>query len=583
MIVIWMLIIAIVNVCDGRVAQETEISMDGSTTSTATSSVIVPSYEVPPFIDTAKYMPDVTSTKDIYGCCVTNEMDENEKGTLLEPAIIGKMPQFTITDTEKIIHRAREAWDGGSGIWPQMSLLDRIRAIENVLDALMKKRTEIVHILMWEIGKNIKDAQSEFDRTIEFARQVINVIKTDSEYNTSWESIGSVKAFVRRAAIGIIMCLGPYNYPLNETYATLIPALLMGNIIVLKIPTIGGLVHFLTIETFQKYLPKGTIHFVSGSGRSTMPPLMSSGVIDGLAFIGGSNAADKLAKQHPNPHRLKLFLQLEAKNLAVYLENLFDKENKAEFDNAIEQTAMGTLSYNGQRCTALKLLMVPKLYGDTFVENIVKKIESLTVGLPWESSSLSKITPLPTKQRVEYMKELIADAVDKGAKIMNKNGGNIIGGDNSTLMIPAVLYPVTKDMKLYEEEQFGPVIPITLYDNVENDIIQLAKNGIYGQQMSIFTGTEKYDENVSKLIDRFSTIVGKININTQCGRSPDTIPFSGRRSSALGVMSVRDALKEFSIPTVVSYKNYGDQIISHAQKTSKFLASLDDDDNDKAK
>jgi len=77
-----------------------------------------------------------------------------------------------------------------------------------------------------------------------------------------------------RAAIGIVLCLGPYNYPLNETYATLIPALLMGNVVILKIPTVGGLAHLLTIDAFRKALPPGTINFISGSGRVTMPPLM---------------------------------------------------------------------------------------------------------------------------------------------------------------------------------------------------------------------------------------------------------------------------------------------------------------------
>jgi glyceraldehyde-3-phosphate dehydrogenase (NADP+) len=197
---------------------------------------------------------------------------------------------------------------------------------------------------MWEIGKNEADATSEFDRTIEFAQQVIDVVKSDPEFGgASWQSIGATRAFVRRAAIGIILCLGPYNYPLNETYATLIPALLMGNIVILKIPTIGGLSHLLTsklcainmlsmticsvthqtirfiltVDAFSKALPPGTIHFVSGRGRATMPPLMESGAIDGLAFIGGSNAADTLIKDHPHPHRLKVFLQLEAKNMGV--------------------------------------------------------------------------------------------------------------------------------------------------------------------------------------------------------------------------------------------------------------------------
>jgi glyceraldehyde-3-phosphate dehydrogenase (NADP+) len=237
--------------------------------------------------------------------------------------------------------------------------------------------------------------------------------------------------------------MGPYNYPLNETYATLIPALLMGNVVILKLPTVGGLVHILTIDAFRKALPSGTINFISGRGRTTMPPLMESGKIDSLAFIGSSTAADRLIKAHPYPHRLKIFLQLEGKNMGIYMRDLFEKGSSStnddynddssreqqRMDRIMKETIAGTLSYNGQRCTALKLLFVPKEYSTQFATMLAEKVESMSVGLPWErtNSVYSQITPLPYAGRVDYMKELIDDAVEKGARIVNKNGGTVIG------------------------------------------------------------------------------------------------------------------------------------------------------------
>jgi len=170
------------------------------------------------------------------------------------------------------------------------------------------------------------------------------------------------------------------------------------------------------------------------------------------------------------------------------------------------------------------------------------------------------------------MKALIDDAVSKGATIVNKNGGTIVGGEGeSTLMIPAILYPVTSDMRAYDEEQFGPVVPIAPYDSI-NEVLSYAHNGKYGQQVSLFTSNSKPTAN---LVDQFSTVFGKININAQCGRSPDTAPFSGRRSSAMGVMSVADALREFSVPTVVSYKDVGgnEELVRGMEGHSKFLKS----------
>ena len=529
----------------------------------------------------------VETMADVLGCCSlggsndgTDTDDNAETCQALQPVVIGQSPQFSTEQSLEVLGAAREAWNGGSGEWPQMSLKSRIEAIEHFVRELSKQREAIVNVLMWEIGKNRKDAEAEFDRTVVFIREVIAAIRMpdSAEYNDEWQHVGSTRAFVRRAAIGIIMCLGPYNYPLNETYATLIPALLMGNVVIMKIPTIGGLVHSLTMDAFAKTLPHGTINFISGSGRATMPPLMETGMIDGLAFIGGSKAADDLIQKHPQPHRLKVFLQLEAKNPAIFLPDLFATSEEAALDHAINEAVSGGLSYNGQRCTALKIMFAPKgSDAELVAKRIAAKVESMHIGLPWQTfgdnnKSYSQITPLPNLKRVAYMKKLIDDATSKGAKIMNKNGGAIVGGSQSTLMVPAVLYPVSPDMDLYKEEQFGPIVPIAEYDSMET-VLEYAREGIYGQQASIFTAK---GDGSSLLIDRFANVFGKININGSCGRSPDSLPFSGRRSSAMGVMSITEALREFSVPTVVSYKegNVANGVVRAIEKESSFMEAL---------
>jgi glyceraldehyde-3-phosphate dehydrogenase (NADP+) len=410
---------------------------------------------------------DDTPTKyrlsDVYGCC---GIDEQDSSKFTRP-LIGHMPQMSSSQTLSVLKDAETAWDGGSGVWPQMSLRERLQAIENLLrDLETNYREQIVQALMWEIGKNRMDAESEFDRTIAFGRQVMDVVRgvsnsndssievVDDEFGGSWQHIGSTMAFVRRAAIGIVLCLGPMNYPLNETYATVLPALLMGNVVLMKIPTVGGIVHLLTMEAFQKALPSGAMNFVSGRGRDTMPTLMETGKIDALAFIGGSNAADDLIRRHPHPHRLKVFLQLEAKNMAIFLPDMFLLASADQLNNAMDEAVMGALSFNGQRCTALKLFFLPKGHGDVFSKYMAERIEAMKVGLPWETVEddstsgigvrYSHITPLPNNVRTDLMRRLVDDALSKGAKIVNKRGGEIIGGDESTLMIPAILVSVIR-------------------------------------------------------------------------------------------------------------------------------------------
>jgi glyceraldehyde-3-phosphate dehydrogenase (NADP+) len=185
--------------------------------------------------------------------------------------------------------------------------------------------------------------------------------------------------------------------------------------------------------------------------------------------------------------------------------------------------------------------------------------------LPWEAGV--SITPLPEPDKIVYLQGLIDDAIAKGAKVVNaaEGGGQVFG----LIMKPAIVYPVTSDMRLWHEEQFGPVVPVAQFSNMR-EIDNYLSTTPYGQQASIFTQNPR---GVASLIDTLSTIVGRININTQCGRSPDVFPFSGRRNSALGTMSVTEGLLSFSIPTVIATKDVplNRDVISKAIDQSNFL------------
>eukprot|EP00601_Ochromonadales_sp_CCMP2298_P032867 CAMPEP_0173351654 /NCGR_PEP_ID=MMETSP1144-20121109/15577_1 /TAXON_ID=483371 /ORGANISM="non described non described, Strain CCMP2298" /LENGTH=485 /DNA_ID=CAMNT_0014299771 /DNA_START=62 /DNA_END=1516 /DNA_ORIENTATION=- len=406
-----------------------------------------------------------------------------------ERTVIGRLAQMGEPEVAQVLASAKAAW-GRSG--------------------LEERRDEIVKVLMWEICKSTTDAAAEFDRTLTFIRQSIEAFRRIDADEGDWRSVGGILSKVRRAAIGIMLCLGPFNYPFNETYATLIPALLAGNVVIMKVPNLGGLAHVITMQVYAEHLPPGAINFFSGPGRSTMGPLMETGDIDVLAFIGGSSAADAVIKAHPHPHRLKVFLQLEGKNLGIVLPD-------ADVDTAVQQVLVGSTSYNGQRCTAIKLVMLHRSQVPLFLPKFTAAVNNLIFGLPWEPKV--QITPLPEPKKPTYLMELIADAVSKGAKVLNEGGGDLYGN----LVRPAVVYPVTGDMRLWGEEQFGPVIPIAVYDDIE-EVYRYIADTPYGQQASIFTTNT--DSQAAALLDVLSTAVGRININTQCGRSPDSVPFS---------------------------------------------------------
>ncbi|KAI9028360.1 aldehyde dehydrogenase family protein [Hyaloraphidium curvatum] len=450
---------------------------------------------------------------------------------------IGAYAMLTEAQAAEAVDSAARAWDNGRGEWAQSSVLDRIAAMEKFLDGLRGVRDRIVELLMWEICKNAKDAANEVDRTVQYIEATIGALKTLVNEGSTFNENGGVVAQIRRSPLGVVMCAGPFNYPFNETYALLIPALIMGNCVVVKIPRVGVLCHRPTFELFRDCFPKGVVNIVSGSGRETMPPIMSSGKLDGFGFIGTSDAADDLMKAHPAPHRLRAVLGMEAKNPGIVLRD-------ANLDLAVSECLLGSLSFNGQRCTAIKIIFVHEAVADAFVEKFAAEVDKLKLGTPWDKDT--KITPLPEEAKPAYLKGLIEDAVGKGAKIVNKKGGVF----DRTLVTPTVLYNVTPDMKVMHEEQFGPVVPIARWSSWE-DVDKFLAESKYGQQAALF-GNDPAE--IGPIVDSLVNQVARVNLNAQCQRGPDVFPFNGRKSSAIGTLSISDALKVFSIRTMVATK-----------------------------
>ena len=450
---------------------------------------------------------------------------------------LGSYPILTQTEAQEALDSAVAAYNYGMGEWPQMKVSDRIKAVENFTFKMLEKREEVVNVLMWEIGKPLKDSQKEFDRTIDYIKDTIEALKNLDRKNSQLEIESGILAQVKRSPLGVTLCMGPFNYPLNETFTTLIPALIMGNSVIFKPPKFGVLLHKPLLEAFRDSFPKGVVNTLYGSGEELLTPLMKSGKIDVLAFIGSSKVASTLQHHHPKPNRLRSVLSLEAKNVGIVMPD-------ANLEIAVNECVTGSLSFNGQRCTALKILYVHENIVGSFLEAFNEKINEIKFALPWDKDV--QITAVPEKNKTKYLKELIDDAVSKGSKVINQNGGII----KDTFMFPAVLYPVNKNMRVYHEEQFGPIVPILTYKNIQEPMQYLMESN-YGQQVSIFGNNS---DEIAKMVDSFVNQVSRVNINAQCQRGPDIFPFTGRKDSAQSTLSVSDALRAFSIRSMVAIK-----------------------------
>lgn len=453
------------------------------------------------------------------------------------PRVIGRTPSLGADEAREVLAAAEKAWDLGRGEWPTMPVASRIRCLEEFARRMRAARTDVVRLLMWEIGKALPDAEKEFDRTVDYVRDTVEALKDLDRASSRFLLEQGIAGQVRRAPLGVTLSMGPFNYPLNETFTTLIPALVMGNPVIFKPPRFGVLLHAPLLSAFAESFPPGVVGSVHGDGRTVVTPLISSGKVDVLAFIGTSRVADLIRAQHPKPHRLRCVLGLEAKNPAVVLPD-------ADLDLAVSECVLGALSFNGQRCTAIKVVFVHESVADDFTARLAAAVEALKPGMPWDGGV--RVTPLPEPGKAASMAAFVEDAVSKGAAVANPGGGASAG----SLFFPAVVSGVTPAMRLFREEQFGPVVPVVRFSSVEEPVRAITESD-YGQQVALF-GQDPAA--LARLVDPLVNQVCRVNLNSQCQRGPDTFPFTGRKDSAEGTLSVSDALRVFTIRTLVAAK-----------------------------
>ena len=212
----------------------------------------------------------------------------------------------------------------------------------------------------------------------------------------------------------------------------------------------------------------------------------------------------------------------------------------------VDECVKGALAFNGQRCAAIKLIAVHQDIEAKFLESMRAAISELEPGMPWENA---RITPIISADHTDYLDRVLEDAVHFGARLVNEDRVDAM----MTLYPPALLADVTGDMRIAQEEQFGPIIPVMRF-STNDEALAMVRTSRYGQQLSVFSSSA---DTMRDIVHSAARYVGRININGKCQRGPDHFPFTGRRDSALATVSIEDALFRFSIATVTATPEIG--------------------------
>ena len=188
---------------------------------------------------------------------------KNDQG-ILEPVNLGTVPVMGEEDALEALDAANSAFANGTGSWPTLRVGERIKCVEKFARLMVLKRQEVVNFIMWEIGKTLPDAEKEFDRTVDYIYDTIEELKELDRNSARVQMHSNVYAQIRRGPLGVVLCLGPYNYPLNETFCLLIPALIMGNTTVFKPAKYGVILITPLLEDVAEAFPKGVVNIRFG-------------------------------------------------------------------------------------------------------------------------------------------------------------------------------------------------------------------------------------------------------------------------------------------------------------------------------
>lgn len=433
--------------------------------------------------------------------------------------LLGTIPKMDKMAVDEVLKIAKEAQPG----WADTPLHERAKILNRAADLLLETEEELSTILMKEIGKDLSSSTSEVKRTADFIRFTADAGKSLEGETIASDNFPGFKqnklSFAQRVPVGVVLAISPFNYPINLSASKLAPALIAGNSVVLKPPTQGALSALHLVRILQEAgIPKGVINTITGDTKEIGDYLVTHKDIDFINFTGSSKVGKHIALV---AGMVPMLMELGGKDAAIILSD-------ADLEAAGKQIVSGAYSYSGQRCTAIKRVLVLEDIAEEFSSILLREVQLLTVGAP-EANSI--VTPLINKEAADYVEELIQDALDKGAQLLCGNQRK----DN--LIYPTLLDKVREDMRVAWEEPFGPVLPIIRVKDKE-EAIALANKSEYGLQSSIFTK----NINDAFYIAR-SLQVGAVQINNKSERGPDHFPFTGVKASGMGTQGIRYSIE----------------------------------------
>lgn len=433
--------------------------------------------------------------------------------------VIGQCPIAGKSELDAAVSAAKKAFP----LWSQTSDDERKDACNAIVAAIGEHAGELATLLTKEQGKPLSGLGSNFEIG-GCQAWAGNVANTDLPVKVLQDNeAGRIE--MHRKPIGVVGSITPWNFPLMIAVWHVVPAIRTGNTVVIKPSPYTSLSSLKFIEVIANVLPKGVLNIISG-GNELGQMMTEHPDIQKIVFTGSCGTGKKIMASASSTLK-RLTLELGGNDAGIILPDV-------DAAKIAENLFWGIFINNGQTCAALKRLYVHEGVYDAVVEQLVGLAQAMPMGNGLDENNV--LGPLQNEMQFNIVKELVEDALANGAKALT--GGK--PADGPGYFYPAtILVNVKDDMRVVKEEQFGPVIPVLKFTDVE-DVIARANDTENGLGGSVWSADKEKAMEIASRLE-----CGSVWIN-QHGMIKPGIPFGGVKASGIGVEFGEEGLKEYT-------------------------------------
>ncbi len=434
--------------------------------------------------------------------------------------LVATVPKATLDDVKRALRIARDYRS-------TLTRHDRYRILMKAGEIVASKRDAIARLITLESGLCLKDSQYEVGRASDVMLFAANQALVDDGQVFSCDLTAHGKSrkvyTLKEPLLGAITAITPFNHPLNQVIHKIAPAVATNNRVVLKPSEKTPLAAYAIADIlYEAGLPPQMLSVLTGDPAEIADELLTSPDVDLVTFTGGVAIGKYIAAKAVYKRQI---LELGGNDPLIVLAD-------ADIEEAATLAASGSYKNSGQRCTAVKRMLVQDSVADRFVELLVEKTRALKYGDPFDPDmDMGTVIDEPAAMRFETV---VNEAIAEGATLRI---GNVRRG---ALYSPTVLDHVRPEMTVVREETFGPVSPVIRFNTVD-EAIRIVNGTAYGLSSSLCT-------NRLDLITRFvqELHVGSVNVREVPGYRLEMTPFGGIKDSGLGYKEgVLEAMKSF--------------------------------------